>query len=366
MKFSVSQSALAKAITVVSKGLGNSTLDILGGIYINASEGTVEFQTTDLNISIRHRVAANVEEAGAVVISGKVLSNIVKNLPDAAVTFERDGHNVHITCQKSSYLLHSFDASEFPDFPTFDLTSSVELPVDLLNSMVTKLYKVVARDTSRPMLSGIYTTVKDNKILMVATDTYRLAVCDTSAETSSLEGSFESIIPGAIFHDVLSLPTDTGTILLGVTNNQVVFVSGNTTLVTRKLDGNFPDQNKIIPQSCICSVNLSVSDFEDALKRVCVIATAGSNVRIDVDVDAQTMRLSTTDANLGEADETISVEANGESFSSVFNHHYVSDCITAVKDEETVTFEVENHDRPGMFKSYASTNYLYLLMPVRV
>ena len=118
MKFSVSQSSLAQALSVVAKGMAtNSTLPILSGIYIKAEDGVLEFQTTNLNISIRHKIQANVEEDGTTVVSGKILSNIVKTLPDAAVTFEGSGHVMSISCDKSSFRLNTLEPSDFPEFP---------------------------------------------------------------------------------------------------------------------------------------------------------------------------------------------------------------------------------------------------------
>ena len=137
MRFTVSQSSLAKALSIVSKGMAsNSTLPILSGIRISANEGTLELQTTNLTISIRHRVAANVDEPGETVVSGKILSSIVKTLADAAVTFEADGSSLVITCEKSAFKLNTLDPSDFPEFPTFVLNRSVELPSDLLSQMV--------------------------------------------------------------------------------------------------------------------------------------------------------------------------------------------------------------------------------------
>ena len=180
MKFTVSQSSLATALAIVSKGLNSSTLPILQGVYVRADEGALEFQTTDLNISVRHRIAANVEEPGAVVIPGRVLQNMVRNLPDAAVSFEEMDHVVVVSCGKATYRLNTLSANDFPEFPELAVSSQVELPRDVLQSMVDKVYKVTSKDKSRPLLQGILLTVEDNALRLVATDSYRLAVCDTN------------------------------------------------------------------------------------------------------------------------------------------------------------------------------------------
>ena len=115
MKFTVSQSALAKALSVVSKGMAtNSTLPLLSGVIIRAERGVLEFKTTNLTISIRHKIAANVEEPGETVVSGKILANIVKTLPDAAVSFSLEGRSLTISCEKSTFKLNTLDPADFP------------------------------------------------------------------------------------------------------------------------------------------------------------------------------------------------------------------------------------------------------------
>ena len=137
MKFTVSQSSLTQAIGVVMKGVASaSTLPILSGVLVKAQDGILEFQTSNYTISIRHRIAAHVEEEGEMVIPCKMLSNITKTLPDAPVTFELSERQVLISCEKSSFRLNTLDANDFPEFPAYAIESAVELPTDILSEMV--------------------------------------------------------------------------------------------------------------------------------------------------------------------------------------------------------------------------------------
>ena len=367
MRFTVSQASLTKALSVVSKGMAsNSTLPILSGVRVIASEGTLELQTTNLTISIRHRVAANVEEPGETVISGKILSSIVKTLADAAVTFDGDERSVTITCEKSVFKLNVLDPSDFPEFPEFVLERSVELPSDLLSQMVDKVYRVTSKDNSRPILSGVLMTVENNVIRLVATDSYRLAVCDTNVATDGVDDGFQMIIPGQVFHDVLTIPSDTDSILIGSTESQVVFVFGNTTYVSRRIEGNYPNYKQLLPDGYGTSIRMSAADFSAALKRVSVIALSNPSVRFDVDAEGQSLRMSSNSADQGEASETLPVEVEGSSMAIALNYHFVFDCMNAAGGERDVTLELQDSMRPAVFKSYSKINYLYLLMPVRM
>ena len=369
MQFTVSQSSLAKALLVVSKGMAtNSTLPYLSGIYIKAQDGTLEFQTANLTISIRHRIAANVEEEGETVVSGKVLTNIVKTLPDAAVSFSMTpgARTLEISCSKSHFRLNTLDAADFPEFPSYALERSIELPSALLSEMVDKVYRVTSRDTSRPILQGVLLSVEENTIRLVATDSYRLAVCDSNVETSSTDEAFVTIIPGATFHDVLASPSMTEELLVGTTDSQVVFVFGNTTYVSRKIEGNFPNYRQLLPSTCATSVRLDVDQFGSALKRVSVIASSNPSVRFDADVDGHLMRLSASSPEQGESSEMIDAEVEGSTMSIALNFHYVFDCVNAVSGADELALELQGPMQPAIFKSYGKINYLYLLMPVRM
>ena len=367
MRFTVSQSALARALAVVSKGIATSSnLPITTGVYINAHEGSLEFQTTNLNISIKHTIPANVEEEGQTVVSGKIISNVVKNLPDSAVTFADEGAQVEVTCDKSHFRLNTLNASDFPEFPAVDLDQTVELPSELLQSMVDKVYKVTSKDTSRPILGGVLLTVEDNTIRLVATDSYRLAVCDSSVETSSTDEHFEAIVPGGTFHDVLSLPSMTERVQVGISASQVVFSFGSTTYVSRRIEGNFPNFRQLLPSTYETAVTLDASQLAQALRRVSVIALSNPSVRFDVDADGSLLKLSASSPDQGSSSELLPVAVEGATLSIALNYHYVLDCVNAASQGSELTLELQSSMQPAIFKSYAQINYLYLLMPVRM
>lgn len=360
MRFTVSKSALARAMSVVSKCLtSNHEKPILGGILITASDGSIVMQTTDMNVSIRHVMPANVEEDGSTVVSGKLLTNIVKNLPDSAVEFSQDGKTVTVTCEKTRFALRPLKASDFPEFPEVVESQSIELPSALLATMVDKVYKMTSKDNARPILAGVLFTVADGMIRLVATDAYRLAVCDTSIESKQ---SFEAIIPGNAIHQVLSMPTMTESIAIGASENQMQFSFGSTTYVTRRIEGAFPNYKQLLPPSCSVKVELDADELSQALRRAGVIAVSSPAVRIAVDNETMTIFASSPDH--GESTETVGVSTDGDAMSIGLNYHYVLDGIDAMSGD--VFLEMNSSMQPAVFKSYADINYLYLLMPTRI
>ena len=185
--------------------------------------------------------------------------------------------------------------------------------------------------------------VENNTVRLVATDSFRLAVCDTQVETSTLEGSFELNVPADAFNDALNIMASQATIMIGATDTQVVFEAGNTTYVSRRIEGVYPNYKQLIPDSCVTSVKIDVAAFNAALKRVAVIASANPAVKFEIDV-----------------------EAEGESGTIAFNYHYIFGCLNALSKEKEITLELKSYSQAGIFKSYDKINYLYLVMPVRI
>jgi len=364
MKFTVSQKSLLSALSIVSKGMsGSSTIPLLSGIYIKANNGTLEFQTNNLTISIRHKISANVEESGEIVVSGKLLQGIVKNLPDAAVSFEGGERTITITCLSSLFRLNTLDPRDWSEFPEVEFSSSCELPSDILSEMVEKVYKVTSKENSRPILQGVLLTAVDNTLRLVATDSYRLAMCEAYTAADSSLDEFSLIIPGTVFHDVLTMPSITEKILIGTTNNQIVFSFGDTTYISRKTEGTYPDYRQLLPKSYATAVTVDTEQFLGALRRVATIATTMPIMRIDIDAAAQSMKLSINTRDQGESAEYVPINVEGDSMSLSLNHHYVAECLSSSPDREKILIELQSPTLPTVFKSSDKINYLYLVMP---
>lgn len=367
MKFTANKESLNTAVATALKGIApTSRLPILSGILLTAEDGMLELQSTNLEISIQHKIPALVEEPGQIVVSGKVFSQIIKSLPDAAVNCELDGSTMHITCERSSFKLSTMNPKDFEDFPKYELERSVELPSELLLNMVNRVRKAASTDKNRAILTGVLLNVENNTIRLVSTDSYRLAIADTQVETSTLEGVFELIIPSNVFYDALSLAAENDKVLIGETDNQVVFIFGNTVYVSRKIEGNFPNYKQLLPTENTTSIRVNASDLVDALKRVSIMAAAASPVKFSIDAENESLTLFSKTPDQGGAEETISAKVTGESMDIALNYHYVLDGLGNPHEDDEVDLELQASLRPGIFKFYGPVNYLYLIMPVRM
>ncbi len=365
MRISIARSELLDALTVVSKGMSSrSTLPILSGILLVAEGDSVSLQATDLEVSVKHSTPAMVDQGGQTVIPGKLLSDIVRTLPEAAVALEKDGDVVVVKCQHSSFTLKTLNPADFPKFPEVSVDRQVSLSAQLLGSMVKKVSKAVSRDETRAILTGVRLMIEGPSVRMVATDSYRLATCEVVlAEQPSEE--MDVVIPGRALEEVTRIASSSDMVTLGTSDNQIVFGFGETTFVTRRIEGSFPNWKQLIPKECETSVVLDTEEFLSAVKRVSLMALHNSPLRLSVSVEDQTLSLSATTQDVGDASEDIMVKAEGKDVEIAFNHTFLVDGLVSTTTD-TVTVEIQNSLKPGIMKSGGEEEFLYLLMPVRL
>lgn len=364
MRFNINKSELLNALTIVSKGASSrSTLPVLAGVYIKAEGTGLVMQTTDLERSIRYDVPALVEDEGSIVIPEKLLLDIVKNLPEAAVSFETHEGTISVSCDQSSFVLKTLDPEDFPAFPVINVNNSITVPFSEFSSMVKRVAKVVSKDQSRAVLTGVLMSTSEGGLKMVATDSYRLAVADLQLD--GVGEGFEAIVSGAFLQEVASLPKMDETIEIGLTDNQIVFNFQNMVLVNRRIEGNFPNYKQLIPDSCATKTCFTTSELITAVKRVGLISSLSSPVKFDINADAKNAIINTASQDVGSAEEVLSCEVMGDSTQIAFNHQYLLEGLASVSTDQ-VFLETQSSLKPGIFKSAAGENFLYLVMPVRI
>ncbi len=365
MKFSINQSELQNALSVVQKGIATrSTLPILSGIYLESAQDKLTLQATDLELSIQYTVPALIEEEGKSVFPGKLFSDIVKNLPDAAVHAETAEDSAIITCDTSSFSIKTLDADDFPGFPQVDTEQTISIPFSQFSSMVKRVARVVSKDESRAILTGVLITLEGETLKMVATDSYRLAITETKLNDPSADG-FQAVIAGSFLQELASLPRTDDALTIALAENQIVVTYHDTVFINRRIEGNFPNYRQLLPDSYSTRVKINVEHLVSGVKRTSIMGLQSSPVKFSVDTDSQTIQLSAAAQDVGSAQETISCVGEGDSVDIAFNYSYVLDGLTSVEDDD-VYLEVQSGMKPGIFKAAGKENYLYLVMPVRL
>lgn len=364
MKFSINKTELQNAISVVLKGVSTrSTLPVLSGILLEAASDRLTLQTTDLEVSIQYSAAALVEEEGRAVVPGKLFSEIVKNLPDAAVHVRAEDERAFVTCDTSSFSIKALNPEDFPGFPSVDTHQKIEIPFAQFSSMVKRVSRVVSKDESRPILTGVLITLENGLLRMVATDSYRLAV--TEAFLDSAADDFQAVISGSFLSEIASLPKTDFPVSLALAENQIVVTCRDTVFINRRIEGNFPNYKQLLPDSCATRATVSVDHLVASVKRASILGSSSSPVKLDLNVASQTMQISAASQDVGSAQETLACEIEGEDVEIAFNYAYVLEGLSAVATDE-VYLEVNSSLKPGIFRAVQPENYLYLVMPVRI
>ena len=369
MRFSIAKDQLSYSIKMVAKALSsNSTIPVLGGIYINAASDGIIFETTDLDISIKHIEDALVEEQGAVVVSGKIFGDIINSLPPEAVYLESQGEKLKISCGSIDFDIAILNPLDFPQFPQIIPTRSLELPSALLADMVKKVGRAVSKDVSRAVLAGIYFEVKDSCLRLAATDSYRLAITKSplAAEEAMAQTDYiVTIIPGSVLDEVCRLAVDSKKITIGENDNQIIFQFGSTTFISRKIEGNYPNFEQIVPLQKNVSVVVETELLLTAVRRVSIVAKNTSPIRIVLHADTQQIEVSAQTPDIGNAVEKIPAQIDGEEIEIGFNHQYILDGLLVAGNDEII-FEAQTAIKPGIFRSIGNEDYFYLTMPVRL
>lgn len=366
MKFSINASELQNALTTVSKGSdSNPAQPILAGILLNARESMLTLESTNLNLSIRCALPALVEEEGRCVIPSKLLVDVVKSLPDAAVHIqaEDDEDKATILCEASTFSLKTFAAQDFPGFPEVAADHTMRIPYGIFKRMVRRTAKVTSRDESRAILTGILVETAGGLLRMVATDSYRLAV--TEAPFGDTAESFSAVIPGAFMQDLAALPEIGCDIEMAVAENQIIAEYGSTTFISRRIEGNYPPYNQLLPDSFKTRATFDTKQLIDAVKRTSLLSNKTSAMKLDLNASSQTTQISTATQDIGAASETIRSKIEGDDCEIAFNFGYTIDGLSSSEEDE-VSLELQGAQRPGIFKSGDSERYLYLIMPIRM
>ena len=369
MKITIEKERLLHSIKMVAKAMSTqSTIPILSGIYINAASDGVIFETSNLDISIKHIEEALIEEQGATVVSGKLFNDIVSSLPDEAVTMETQGEKLLINCSNTAFDINTLNPQDFPQFPQIIPSRSLELSTEQLIEMVKRVGKAVSKDVSRTVLTGIYFESKEEFLRLAATDSYRLAI---TKERISREPDFppvedmEMIVPGSVFDEISRLITEEKVVKIGESKNQIIFQFGSTTFISRKIEGTYPNFEQIIPAQKSVSVTVETELLLTAVKRVSIMAKNASPIKIALRADVQQIEISAQTPDIGVGEVSIPAQIDGEEIEIGFNHQYILDGLSVAKEKEIV-FEAQTSIKPGIFKAIGSESYFYLTMPVRL
>jgi DNA polymerase III subunit beta len=363
MKFSVAKDKLLEGLQTVQNVVSTrTTLPILSNVLIRAEDGQLTLTTNDLDVGMSCAVEAGISKSGGTTLPARRLAGIVKELPAAEVDVEIDGRNVaSIRCGQSFFKMMGLSEEEFPALPKLDGAKQFTLKQKDLKDGLRKTSYAISTDETRYVLNGILFSLRENKLTMVATDGRRLALVDIETEFPvSQEG--DMIIPTKCISELQRLLTDDGELKMSVTDNQVAFEINGRKLVSKLIEGNYPNYRQVIPTETKERVTIERELLLTAVRRVALLSSEKSN-SVKLIFSKNNLEITANTPEIGEAHESLPVNYKGKEFSIAFNPQFLQDPLRALPDEE-VHLDLIDEMSPGVIK--INTPFLYVLMPMRI
>ena len=368
MNLTISKEQITNGLQSVQNVVSTrTTLPILSNVLLRAEDKSLELTATDLDVTIVCKVEAQVKKAGAATVPVKKLFGIVRELGNSEIDLEVDEKNVcSVRSGPSYYKINGLSADEFPPMPKFKDDKKVGLPQETFKTMLKKTAFAISTDESRYVLNGIFISLKDHKMTMVATDGRRLALVDEEVEmTEKSYGEF--IIPGKAVNELGRLLQEKGEVEIKYAENQAAFtMSGeqgfSVLVMTKLIEGNYPNYRQVIPAEMKERVSLVREEFLHALRRAEIMTSEKSN-SVRLTFAKNNLAITANSPEVGEARESLAINYKGKELAVAFNPRYVIDPLNALTNEE-VFLELTDELSPGVLK--INGPFLYVVMPMRL
>lgn len=377
MKFTINRSAFISQLNNVLRAISSkTTIPILTGLKMVVANDSITLTGSNSDITIESVMSANdenyeltIDEPGSIVLPARFFSEIVKKLPDKHVTIEvTSGFQADITSGNAKFQINGQDAENFPHLPEVEADNPVVLANDILKEVIRQTVIAVSKQESRPILAGIHVTLRDGLLTAVATDSHRLAQRKVNLEGIG-DVNYDVIIPGKSLDELSGMISDVkDDVKMQVTDNQVLFIFGNTHFYSRLLEGNYPETSQLIPDSADTTIELDAGAFLSSIDRASLLSHESRNdvVKLTIKPGENLVRISGDSPDIGMVEEdvaTSSVEGNDLEIS--FNPNYMKDALRSF-GQSTVKVSFTSPLRPfTLIPTEDTENFVHLITPVR-
>ncbi|PID82571.1 MAG: DNA polymerase III subunit beta [Clostridiales bacterium] len=364
MKFIVAQKDLIYAINILSKAISTrTTIDVLKGFYIETEENHIVMKSNDLNFSIVIKIPAHIKEKGNALVESSLISDIVRKLPDDAISIETDGESLYVICGESNYRLSLMDSETFPQIPEVDGLKKTVINQAVFSNMIKMTNFAVSKDEKSPILTGSLINIKDKIIEMVSVGGFTIAVDRANVKESD---EIRVVIPGRILNEIqkiISYNVDDD-IEIFVGDKYALFKFDNVKIISKLLEGNYVNYEQIInlKQEIVCKIN--TKEMYRALDRVSLLANKSKEHTVIFEFEDDKLTVS-ADTFLGSAVEKISSFKNGKNIRIGFNPNFILKALRNIEREE-ILVGMNNPLSPCSIKPTDDDDFCYFFSPVRI
>lgn len=372
MKLSCSRRMLHEALQHVSRVVsGRTTLPILSNVLLEAAGETLRVVAYDMEIGAQSVVPIEVEEEGALTVPARTLGDVVASLPEATVEMRSEDRNVlGLSCGRSEYTINGLPADEYPTLPEVSGEVSFELAQGAMRDLIRATIFAASTDETRAILTGVLLTRDENGVKMVATDSYRLAVKTAplkADKSGSGNDAWQVIIPARGLQELSRMldPTDEETpVAVSAGEQQIRFEVGPYILVSRLIEGQFPNYERVIPTEVERKVVVNREDLQGAIKRAAIVARAEAS-KLVFRTQEGVLTITAESGDVGRAREELAAQVEGEEIEIAFNAEYLSD-VLGVIGSDSVVWELTAPLSSGLIKGSDDPDYLYVVMPMQL
>lgn len=363
MKIEVTQENLNKALVAVSRiASARGQLPILADVLLKTDNEQLTISATDLEVAITAKITAKIDQAGQVAVPARLLADFVNNLPHVPVVLENDGVKTKISAGGFTSVINGGNPDEFPALPEVVEAKELTVASDVLREAIIAVAPVASADTARPILTGVYFYTTSDKLMMVATDGYRLA----EKNMSSSKISIEALVPASTVLEVSRLISDDTTdIAIKINNEQISFILGDVNLTSRLIDGKFIDYQQLIPTKADFSVVVDRAEFIRVVRVASIFAhSAAGSIILKASTEQQNISVATLASELGENNSSIDAEVSGDGDGNIsLNSKYLLDALNFITSNN-VKLRFSGKLAPVLLMG-ENDDYKHIIMPVK-
>jgi DNA polymerase III subunit beta len=366
MEFNIFQRDFYKAIHIVQKAISTkNTLPILTGIFLETiKDKGLHLISTDLELGIEYWVKSEVKEEGSIVLPSSYLSNIIRELPDDEINIKinTDKFQAELICLNSNFKINGYDPEEFPNLPEIKVDIKLKIQGNKFKEMIDQVIFAKSSDQTQAALTGVLMFIGNKDIKMVATNTYRLAYTRMPME-NDLENDIRVILPGETLNELSQLLDGEEDVEISISSNYVSFNFKDITVISRLIEGQFPNYRQVIPEEFNTRVKVKKDDLLKSVRRVSLISNRNSGV-ISLKINNNIMEINSVNSEVGSAYEKLMVEVEGPEQNINIDVNYLIDPLKALTVDEII-LEFIGPLNPLNLKKVDNEDYTFLIMPIR-
>ncbi|MCL2312474.1 MAG: DNA polymerase III subunit beta, partial [Firmicutes bacterium] len=339
-----------------------STIPVLEGIHVTVKSGYVEFESFNMEFGVRTSIKASSTEDGSIVIPAKIFTEVAKKMPDGLITISTKELNVEIVSLNCQFVIPALDSDEFPNFPKMSTEKSIELPSDIIKSMIQQtIFAVAGEDDSKNIHRGILLEIKEKELTLVAVDGFRLAI---RRENVSISDNFKIIIPGKALSEILRLLPEDLDIKIYLNKKYIFLEFKNYNFFSLLLEGKFINYESVIPKKCTTKIKTKTEDAITSLERISVIIKNRPQSPVKATIGSKDVRISCS-TSLGCSNNTFYAKIEGEPLEIAFNDKFMLDALKNVESDEII-IEMTSALNPIKLVPIEGDSFLFIVLPVKL